>query len=90
MDGVAGKLSISLLEYGVLGVVVLLLIVAVVFLFRQNQSLYMDNAAIHEKRVEDAKRFAAEAAAAVSKMEATVKNLQELVDTIKELAAGNK
>ncbi len=86
MEGLSGQVSKALLDYGALGILIILLIIAVVVLFRINQKIYTDNVLAHEKRVEDAKKFAAEHAAAVAKLETTASNLQELFSAVKDIS----
>lgn len=83
----AVELTVSKLsEYGALGILIIILIIAIVFLYRQNAKLYLDNLSVHEKRVEDAKQMASEHAAAIAKLEATADNLQELFSIVKDLS----
>lgn len=90
MDNVAVVAARSLIEYGVMGVIIVLLAVAVVLLFRQNQKMYADNMAAHEKRVEDAKKFASDHAAAVSRLESTIDNMQEMLSLVRDIAKRNR
>ena len=84
MESVINLTATKLSEYGALGVLVIILVVAIVILYRQNLKLYADNLAVHEKRVEDAKQFASEHASAVAKLEATSENLHELFSVMKD------
>jgi Tfp pilus assembly protein PilO len=91
MDNLVGATATKLLiDYGALGILIIILIFAVVFLYRQNLKLYADNIAAHEKRVEDAKKFASEHAAAAAQLEATSDNLHELFNVVKDITSRRK
>lgn len=86
MDTIVGTTVTKILtDYGALGVLIVALLAAVVFLYRQNLKLYADNMAAHEKRVEDAKKFASEHAAAAAQLESTSDNLHELFTMVKDI-----
>jgi len=75
---VASKLS----EYGPLGIFVLLQLAAIVFLWRQNASLYRDNMALHDKRIADIDRYAAKHAELVAAIKQAVDSMSNVIEKI--------
>lgn len=91
MNDVAGATMARLVaDYGALGILVVVLLVGIIFLYRQNLKLYNDNLVAHEKRVEDAKKFAADHASAIAQLEATAENLHELFTMLRDAHSRKK